>query len=230
MKFFYPELATSSDLGTGINVTSSVDVFDMYPTSDEDNNVGELNSNCSIVNVINVEIARLISYGVHLDKNADLIKFYVDNKQSYPLLYNLICSNLGIPAGNLPSERSNKVARDVFQNRETLSDEVFKCEIIVDSFLRLFKNISKQPPKDYSAAAALVLAKYNSQSNAKSREHWIKNDIVLQHAVKYRILKEVTANVRFEYLELVSVNGISVIPVVDNSVVHNVDDGNNLFF
>ena len=66
----------------------------------------------------------------------------------------------------MPSEQSNKVARDVFQNRETLSDAVFKCEIIIDSFLKLFKNMNRVLPKDYFPAAQEVLARYNSASNA----------------------------------------------------------------
>ena len=67
---------TSSSVGN-----RTVDVMNIYDDSSEDE--------CSDASQpLNAEIARFISYGVHKDKNnVNLIRFYLDNEKSYPLLY-----------------------------------------------------------------------------------------------------------------------------------------------
>ena len=98
---------------------------------------------------------------------------------------------LSIPAGNLPSERGNKVARDIFLDREQLCDEMFKVEILTDSFLKLFKEMNLKIPLNYATSANELLKIYNLKVVAMDGKTFIFQDIAIKHCVKYRILKEI---------------------------------------
>jgi hypothetical protein len=78
-----------------------------------------------------------------------ILNFKVDTR--IPTLSRMAFDYLAIPASSVPAERQNSIAKHVFENRETLSDPVFKAEICCKAWIKLFKSAGIQLPAAYGA-------------------------------------------------------------------------------
>ncbi|CEO99133.1 hypothetical protein PBRA_001038 [Plasmodiophora brassicae] len=59
---------------------------------------------------------------------------------------------LAAPVTSIPSERANSTARRIFDDRETLSNAMFKAEICVSSWMDLFHRLDVTIPDNVNQA------------------------------------------------------------------------------
>jgi len=100
---------------------------------------------------VDIELTRFESQP-QLNKDENVIAWWVEHRADYPILYKLAMDFLSIPATSVPSERANSKAKTVFEDRESLGDAMFKAEMCVHSWLRLATDLDWDLPSDYLSA------------------------------------------------------------------------------
>ncbi|MEY4861549.1 MAG: hypothetical protein RL059_1253 [Bacteroidota bacterium] len=74
-----------------------------------------------------------------LNKNSDLVQYWLLQKNTFPRLFLLAMDYLAVPASSVPAERVNSLADQTYAGREQLSDTTFCAEMCVRSWIKLFK-------------------------------------------------------------------------------------------
>ena len=82
----------------------------------------------------------------------DTLLWWSHHKSDYPILYHIACDYLCIPAGSVAAERANSVAKEIFHNRESIHQDMFKAEILCKSWLKVVEKYGFRIPDDFVEA------------------------------------------------------------------------------
>ncbi len=63
---------------------------------------------------------------------------------------------LSIRASSVPAECQNSIAKHIFDERENLSDPVFKAEICCKAWIKLFRSINIKLPQVYELSYSKI--------------------------------------------------------------------------
>ena len=81
------------------------------------------------------------------------------------------CDIGGAPATSVPSERANSVGEQTFEGRASLSDEVFKAEVCIKSWLPLLEEFGIEIPKDALEAWNTLKGEKEAEEASKAAEN-----------------------------------------------------------
>jgi hypothetical protein len=89
----------------------------------------------------------------------------------FPTLYKLWCDFGAVPATSVPSERANSVGKETYAGRPSLSDEVFKAEVCIKSWLPLLESSGIEIPRDALEAWKILKAEKEEQEMRAEEEN-----------------------------------------------------------